>query len=115
MTATRPTRAPPPAIILSAEQRERYVPGPALRAAYERLHPLMRRLALSLADHDEDFADDLLQEAWIRLWEMDPSRFGDADQAYVKQALFARMLDALDHELREGKSDRQIRADFWLR
>jgi RNA polymerase sigma factor (sigma-70 family) len=115
MTATRPTRAPPPAVKASREQFAIHPPGLALRAAHDRLWPLIRRIALSMANDDYDLADDLVQEAFIKLWELDPSRFDEADEHYLKQALVARMRDALRYELRRGRPDIKVSADFWLR
>ena len=109
--APRPTRAPPRAIVLSPEQREVFPPGLALRAAHDRLWPMMRSIAMRLADDDADFADDLTQEAFIHLWHLDPSRFDDDDQPYLKKALWARMLNVLDHEERVGRPDLMLRAD----
>jgi DNA-directed RNA polymerase specialized sigma24 family protein len=115
MTPQRPTRAPPPAVKASPAQLDIYLPGPALCAAHDRLWPLLRSIAMSLANDDEDFADDLTQEAFIKLWELDPSRFDEADQAYLKRALVTRMLDAVDRERREGRPELKVSADFWLR
>ena len=109
LSAPRPTRAPPSAIVLSPEQREVVPPGFALRAAYDRLWPMMRCIAMRLADNDADFAEDLLQEAFIHLWELDPSRFDDADQPYLKKALWARMLNVFDHDWRERKPELVLR------
>lgn len=112
--APTPTRAPRPAIDAAAAQQEVYAPDVALRAAQDRLYPAIWPVAMSLSDDDPDAAQDLLQEAWIRLWELDPSRFDDPDQCYLKKALVHRMMDALDHERREGRPDQMVRADFQL-
>ena len=97
--------------MLSPEQQEVWPPGFALRATYERLWPMMRSIAMRLADKDADFAEDLLQEAFIHLWQLDPSRFDEEDQAYLKKALWARMLDVLDHEWRVRKPELVLRVN----
>jgi DNA-directed RNA polymerase specialized sigma24 family protein len=97
------------------EQFEVYLLGPAWRSAHDRLWRLMRRIAVSMAADDEDLADDLVQEAFVKLWELDPSRFDEADENYLKQALVSRMKDALRYEVRRGTPDLRVSADFWLR
>lgn len=62
MTAAAATKARWRAIAISPEQSERYAPGLVLRAVQAQLDPLMRSVALSIADDDEDLASDLLQE-----------------------------------------------------
>ena len=65
-------------------------------SAMGRLGPFVRARAKRLCGGDRDYAEDLVQEAWIKLWELDPLRFDpndQKDQAYVRQALALRMRD----------------------
>lgn len=54
------------------------------------LQPLLRGAAASFT-HDRSFIDDLMQEAAIELWQMDPTRFDGADMEYVCGALYKHM------------------------
>jgi DNA-directed RNA polymerase specialized sigma24 family protein len=50
--------------------------------------------AREIARGNRDFADDLEQEAMIRLWELDPTRFdpaSDDDQRFLHRALVNHM------------------------
>ena len=65
----------------------------SLERAMIRLGEFVRRVALKAARKDVDVAEDMYQEAMIRLWEMDPARFDERDLKYLGKALLNRMLD----------------------
>ncbi len=67
----------------------------AVDVAIGEYRPFVRRTARALAKGDGALQDDLEQEAWIRLWELDPTRFQPGDQRYVARALKHRMIDCL--------------------
>lgn len=67
-------------------------------AAMQRLRVYVRVLARVLSCGDRMMADDLEQEAWIKLWELDPLRLDDDDQPYVRTALIRRMRDVMRNE-----------------
>lgn len=76
--------------------------------AVRELEPFVRRRANRLAHGDEDFAEELMQEAWIKLWELDPLRFDPdnrVDHRYVRSSIADRMND---HALRERS---RVRSD----
>jgi hypothetical protein len=56
-----------PTVKASPEQFTIHPPGPAWRAAHDRLWPLMRRIAVNMADDAENLADDLVREALVKL------------------------------------------------
>ena len=65
----------------------------AVVEALKKIEPSLRRAARRLTV-DYDTAEDLLQEARIRLWELDPTRFDlgrDDDLRYVCRALITAM------------------------
>lgn len=75
----------------------------AFADAVERLRPYVVHRARRLADDDKDLAADLEQEAWIKLWELDPLRYDPEDhrdQSYLRAALSNRMRDIARKELR---------------
>jgi DNA-directed RNA polymerase specialized sigma24 family protein len=72
----------------------------------------MRRVAQRFAE-DEDQADDLVQEALIELWLIDPSRFvldDPRDAAYPRRILVRRMWDVRRADAHRG-SDRSSKTD----
>jgi len=70
-----------------------------LQLAIERLGPRLRRAARTIANGDADLAEDFYQAAITELWEHDPSRFDDDDEAYLWTAMVNRMLMARrDHK-----------------
>lgn len=67
--------------------------GSAVELALAALEPALRRAARRLT-RDADLLDDLIQEARICLWELDPTRFdltNTSDLRYVCRALINRM------------------------
>jgi len=54
----------------------------------------LRRAAEKVAHGDLDLAEDLYKVAITQLWEHDPSRFDDDDEAYLWTSMVNRMLMA---------------------
>ncbi|HVT38697.1 MAG TPA: hypothetical protein VHE78_06625 [Gemmatimonadaceae bacterium] len=71
--------------------------------------PMLEGVALSLSEGDEALAADLLQEADIRLWELDPSRFDTRDHEWVQLQLRARMRRAAGRERRHSSPRRRVK------
>jgi hypothetical protein len=70
--------------------------------AVRRLSRFVRRRATAWSGGDRDLAADLAQEAWIKLWELDPLRFDPEnwrDQSYVCAVLVSRIRDVARMEL----------------
>lgn len=70
---------------------------------------MLEGVALSLSEGDEALAADLLQEADIRLWELDPSRFDTRDHEWVQLQLRARMRRAAGRERRHSSPRRRVK------
>lgn len=111
MNATEPAAEMERSLAVSSEQREVHTDARAFREAQERLALIINRHALDLADQDGDLADDLRQEAWVHLWELDPSRFDENDWSYLKKALVSRMINALHRERREARPELRVEVD----
>jgi DNA-directed RNA polymerase specialized sigma24 family protein len=62
----------------------------ALPEMLAELLPYIRTTALKLAG-DQTLAEDLIQEASIELWQMDPTRFAASDMEYVRASLYKTM------------------------
>ena len=78
--------------------------GRAVEHALAAIEPALRR-AVRRMTTDHDLGDDLLQEARIRLWELDPTRFdlqNAEDLRYVCRALINRMWSGMRAEQRRG-------------
>jgi DNA-directed RNA polymerase specialized sigma24 family protein len=76
----------------------------ALIDVWRSMEPRMRRVAQRFAE-DEDQADDLVQEALIELWLIDPSRFvldDPRDAAYLRRMLVRRMWDVRRADAHRG-------------
>lgn len=76
----------------------------AVALALAAIEPALRR-AVRRVTTNLDLADDLLQEARICLWEMDPTRYdlqNAGDLRYVCRALSNRMWSGLRAELKRG-------------
>lgn len=56
------------------------------------------RLSAGGLTSDPDLAADLEQEAAVKLWQLDPTRFDDDDTDYVCAALYKCMQDAARRE-----------------
>ena len=54
----------------------------------------LRRAARKIADGDRDVAEDLYAAAIAQLWEHDPSRFDEDDEAYLWTSMINQMLMA---------------------
>jgi DNA-directed RNA polymerase specialized sigma24 family protein len=73
--------------------RERHIEADAARAieiAMRRHRRFIRMVARRRSSGDPDFAKDLEQEAYIYMWELDPTRFDPAeaaDMTYLQRAL----------------------------
>ena len=109
------TAPPPPApvevhrgMVLTEEQTTIYTTGPAYGAAVDRLRAMVRGVARSMADDDDDLAEDLMQEAWIHLWELDPSRYAASDMPALRKALMRKMIDARRKEEAQAKMERRV-------
>ena len=77
--------------------------------AVHRLRPFVRSRANRLAGGNRDLARDLEQEAWIKLWELDPLRFDDEDEPYVRKVLANHMCDRMRRERGRPDQDRDDR------
>jgi DNA-directed RNA polymerase specialized sigma24 family protein len=67
----------------------------AVDSAWRVLRPTLRPMVWGLSS-DVDEQDDLMQEALIELWQVDPTRFDleqSADREYLRRMLVNRMLD----------------------
>jgi DNA-directed RNA polymerase specialized sigma24 family protein len=64
--------------------------------------PYLERAAAHIADHYPAAAEDMVQEARIRLWELDLGRFSQRDAGYLKRILCNRMIDVFQTECRDG-------------
>src|SRR5579872_4483075 len=68
-----------------------------------RLRQFVTRRARRLADGDHDLMNELAQEAWIKLWELDPLRYDlddRNDRRFLRVVLSNRMRDVARKELR---------------
>ena len=54
----------------------------------------LRRAAVKIARGNLDVAEDLYAAAIARLWELDPSRFDEDDEAYLWTSMINQMLMA---------------------
>jgi DNA-directed RNA polymerase specialized sigma24 family protein len=87
---------------ISREQSEIFSEDRAVAPAVDQFEGLLRRVAGRMEDVDPDDADDLVQEALIRLWQMGPSRYEARDEPYVRNRLMWRMRDAWRKESRRA-------------
>jgi DNA-directed RNA polymerase specialized sigma24 family protein len=84
--------------VTTRAQRD-YIPaGRAFGQVVQRTLPVVRMFARELSGGLEHFEDDLVQEAYIRLWELDPSRYGPEDERYLVNAMRTRMRAAVARE-----------------
>lgn len=61
---------------------------------------LIRSAAKRHAKKDSDLEEDLIQEAAIRLWELDPTRFDAGDRWFLEQELVRHIRRARKREWR---------------
>jgi len=66
------------------------------------LEPYLERAAAYIAGEYPATADDLVQEARIKLWDLDLGRFSQGDGAYLERMLYHRMIDVYETECRDG-------------
>ena len=92
--------------VLTAPQTAIHGEGGAFHAALVRLRDYIAWRAKQLACGDADLADDLAQEATVHLWELDPSRFAEEDQLYLRRSLVNRMIDLARAE--RAKTERRL-------
>jgi DNA-directed RNA polymerase specialized sigma subunit len=91
-------------------QYEVYTIGRAYGLAVERMTPLIEKVARSLAQGNSQLFEDYVQEARIAIWEMDPSRFDESDERYLRRAVVLYMRMAARRERRETGCRRVSRA-----
>ena len=72
----------------------------AVAEALARFRGFIRSLAGRMSAGDVALAADLEQEAAITIWKLDPTRFDESDDRYVKTAVFRRMLKVARNEKR---------------
>jgi DNA-directed RNA polymerase specialized sigma24 family protein len=72
--------------------------GRAYLDMYERLTPLLIRIARKHAQQDETLFDDLMQEARIALWKLDVTRYDRASRRALIRAVKMAMLLAMRRE-----------------
>lgn len=75
--------------------------APAVQEIHNSLHPRLARMAAYYARHCPEEADDLLQEAWLGVFEALPRldvRIGDPEQYLLRYARW-RLLDAVRRSL----------------
>jgi len=78
-------RRDPPSLVVVDTDR-------ALEQVIRRLHRGLRKVALQLSRRDRDVAADLVQEAFIWIWQLDPSRFADDEISYLRKAAVNHMV-----------------------
>lgn len=83
---------------LSASQREVTGPECAMRRVLMRYDGRLRAVSRRLAAGDEDFAEDLLQEAQVELFELDASRYTAKDDALLYRRMVWRMWEVTRRE-----------------
>jgi DNA-directed RNA polymerase specialized sigma24 family protein len=64
--------------------------------------PYLQRAAAHIANDFPAAAEDMVQEAWITLWELDIGRFPQRDAAYLERILCTRMIQVYRTECRGG-------------
>lgn len=88
---------------MSASQREVTGPECAMRRVLQRFDGRLRAASRRLAAGDEDFAEDLLQEAHVALFELDASRYTADDDAFLCRKMVWRMWEVTRRE--RGRPD----------
>ena len=87
----RPALPPVHPVYAAPAQFEEYGIRRAFEAASDRLRPMIERVAAALAGADDLFRQDLVQEGLVAIWDLDPSRFDEADEGYFRRAVAVRM------------------------
>jgi DNA-directed RNA polymerase specialized sigma24 family protein len=67
----------------------------ALKLSIVRYEDRLQHSAQAIAGGELDVADDLYQAAVIQLWELDPSRYDEDDEAYIWICMVNEMRKAL--------------------
>ena len=107
MNELEPRRAVSP-ITASYHQRQVFAEGRAFGMAAARRIGFLRRVARMISRGDRQFADDLVQEALIAMWELDPSRFDASDERVFMRMLVDRMKQARRKERVAAAEDRRV-------
>lgn len=66
--------------------------------ALRQLMPYIATVARRMVPDDPDLFEDVVQEGLVAVWEMDTSRFEDADEGYVKRRAAKRMATFMRRE-----------------
>ena len=69
---------------------------------------LITSTAARLSRKDLELENDLIQEAAILLWELDPTRFDAGDRWFVEQELVRRMRRVRKREWRAAGRDNRV-------
>jgi DNA-directed RNA polymerase specialized sigma24 family protein len=80
----------------------------ALPEMLAELLPKIHRTATKLAADDPAMVEELVQEAAIELWNLDPTRFDAGDTPYVEAALFKHMHNVMRHERAASGGERRV-------
>ena len=87
--------------------RDRHIEADTARAmdlAIRRHRRFIWKVARRRSSGDADFEEDLTQEAYIYMWELDPSRFDPAetaDMTYLQRALAEQIRRKMRDERRQ--------------
>ena len=79
-----------------------------VREAAREFGPWIKRVAYLNAAGDVELAQDLEQEALIKLWDLDPTRFDSDDRGWLETVLRNCMIDLARVDYRERLHDRCI-------
>ncbi len=72
----------------------------AFEVARRRWQPAVERLSRKLAEDNVALAADIAQEGIIRLWELDPLRYGRGEEFALRRGVVARMRRVAKRELK---------------
>ena len=109
-TNTAVIRLPSPPPPLKADEAQRTVYGWARAYGFvaEAWMPWLLEAARDVSPGSKTVREDLVQEALVRLWELDPSRFDERDHELVKEELIVRMKQAMRTERRRHGRKRRV-------
>lgn len=99
-----------PVIYASAAQLHVYGESRAYSLAAQRLDDWMRKVAHSISRDDPAFAEDLVAEARVKLWNVDPSRLTTQDEPWLKRTLRLAMRSAARIERKQSGGRRAVQA-----